>query len=109
MVRQISLDSWQARHLASLLARGSDAAAKTGRPIVLYRQTVEEEGGCYEEIVCSLTGGYVIEQTVTSGGAIPPSFGEQRVFPVAEYPRELLGKSRDRFREVVDLLEGQLG
>ncbi|RNJ77691.1 MAG: hypothetical protein D9C04_06595 [Nitrosopumilus sp. B06] len=109
MVKQISLDAWQVKHLRDLLAKGSEAVAKTGRPIVLYRQTVEEEEGCYEEIVCTITDGYVIEQTVTSGGVIPPSFGQQRVFAVEKYPQELLKKSRDRFLEMIDLLEEQLG
>ncbi len=108
MVKQISLDAWQIQHLSDLLEKCSNIVAKTNRPIVLYRQTLEEEDDSYEEIVCSLTKGYVIEQMVTSGGVLVPSFHQQFVFTIQEYPQELLRKSQDRFLEMIDFLEEQL-
>ena len=108
MVKQISLDSWQIHHLSELLKKGSLVVAKTNSPIVLYRQTLEEEDSSYEEIVCTLTKDYVIEQLVTSGGVVPPSFKQQFVFTVDEFPGRLLRKSRDLFLQTVDLLEDQL-
>jgi hypothetical protein len=108
MVKQISLDAWQIQHLSDLLEKGSNIVAKTNKPIVLYRQTLEEEDGSYEEIVCTLTKGYVIEQMVTSGGVLVPSFHQQFVFTIQEYPQELLRKSQDRFLEMIDFLEEQL-
>ena len=89
MVKQISLDAWQIQQLSDLLEKGSSIIAKTNRPIVLYRQTLEEEDESYEEIVCTLTKGYVIEQMVTSGGVLVPSFHQQFVFTIKEYPQEL--------------------
>ena len=108
MVKQISLDTWQIQQLSDLLKKGSEIVAKTNRPIVLYRQTLEEEEESYEEIVCTLTKGYVIEQMVTSGGILVPSFHHQFVFTIEEYPQELLRKSKDRFLEMIDFLEEQL-
>jgi len=108
MVKQISLDAWQIQHLSELLEKGSNIVAKTNRPIVLYRQTLEEEDDSYQEIVCTLTKGYVIEQMVTSGGVLVPSFHQQFVFSIQEYPQELLRKSQDRFLEMIDFLEEQL-
>ncbi len=108
MVKQISLDAWQIQQLSDLLEKGSKIVTKTNRPIVLYRQTLEEEDDSYEEIVCTLTKGYVIEQMVTSGGVLAPSFHQQFVFTIEEYPQELLRKSQDRFLEMVDFLEEQL-
>ncbi len=108
MVKQISLDAWQIQQLSDLLEKGSSIVAKTNKPIVLYRQTLEEEEESYEEIVCTLTKGYVIEQMVTSGGVLVPSFHQQFVFTIAEYPQELLRKSQDRFLEMIDFLEEQL-
>lgn len=105
MVKQISLDAWQTQHLADLLKKGSEIVTKTNRPIVLYRQTLEEEDDSYEEIVCTLTSRYVIEQLVTSGGVLVPSFHQQFVFTIEEFPRELLRKSRDRFLQTIDFLE----
>ncbi len=108
MVKQISLDAWQIQHLSELLEKGSNIVAKTNKPVVLFRQTLEEEDESYEEIVCTLTRGYVIEQMVTSGGVLVPSFHQQFVFTIAEYPQELLRKSQDRFLEMIDFLEEQL-
>ena len=108
MVKQISLDGWQIQQLVDLLKKGSDIVAKTNRPIVLYRQTLEEEDDAYEEIVCTLTKGHVIEQLVTSGGVLVPSFHQQFVFTIEEYPQTLLRKSRDRFLQIIDFLEEQL-
>ncbi len=108
MVKQISLDSWQIHHLSELLKKGSLVVAKTNSPISLYRQTLEEENSSYEEIVCTLTKDYVIEQLVTSGGVIPPSFQQQLVFTIDEFPDRLLRKSRDLFLQTVNLLEDQL-
>jgi hypothetical protein len=109
MVKQISLDSWQTQHLTELLRKGSEIVIRTNRPIVLYRQTLEEEDDSYEEIVCTLTKGYVIEQLVTSGGMLVPSFHQQAVFTIDEFPPELLRKSRDRFLQIIDFLEEQVG
>jgi len=95
-------------HLSELLKKGSLVVAKTNSPIVLYRQTLEEEDNSYEEIVCTLTKDYVIEQLVTSGGVLPPSFQQQFVFTIDEFPDRLLRKSRDLFLQTVDLLEDQL-
>ncbi len=108
MVKQISLDSWQIHHLRDLLQKGSLVVTKTNTPIILYRQTLEEEENSYEEIVCTLTKDYVIEQLVTSGGILVPSFHQQLVFNLEEFPERLLRKSRDLFLQTVDLLEGQL-
>jgi len=108
MVKQISLDAWQIQQLTELLKKGSDIVAKTNKPIVLFRQTLEEEEESYEEIVCTLTKEYVIEQMVTSGGILVPSFQQQFVFTIEEYPQELLRKSKDRFLEMVDFLSEQL-
>ncbi len=108
MVKQISLDAWQIQQLSDLLEKGSSIVAKTNKPIVLYRQTLEEEEESYEEIVCTLTKGYVIEQMVASGGILVPSFHQQFVFTIKEYPQELLRKSKDRFLEMIDFLEEQL-
>ena len=108
MVKQISLDAWQIQHLTELLRKASLVVAKTNSPIILYRQTLEEEGESYEEIVCTLTQDHIIEQMVTSGGVLPPTFHEQFVFSIDEYPEKLIRKSRDRFLQIVSLLENQL-
>jgi len=108
MVKQISLDTWSVQHLADLLRKGSLVVAKTNTPLVLYRHTLEEEDNSYEEIVCTLTKNYVIEQLVTSGGIIAPTFNQQLVFTLDEFPDRLLRKSKDLFLQVVETLENQI-
>lgn len=107
MVKQISLDGWQIEQMILLLKKGSEIVTKTNVPIVLYRQTLEEEDDSYEEIVCTLTKDYVIEQIVTSGGILVPSFYQQSVFTIDEFAQELISKSRDRFLQIMELLEEQ--
>ena len=109
MVKQISLDAWQINHLAGLLRKGTRIVEQTNRPIILYRQTLEETNDNYEEIVCSLARNYVIEQLVTSGGVIIPTFHQQHIYPIEEYPEVILRKSKERFLEIIDLLERELG
>ena len=94
--------------MVDLLKEGSQTVAKTNMPIVLYRQTMEEEEDSYEEIVCTLTNGYVIEQLIISGGMVVPTINQQSVFRLEEFPDRLLRKSKDLFQETVDLLEKKL-
>ena len=108
MVKQISLDAWSLQHLTDLLKKGSQIVAKTNMPIVLYRQTIEEEGGSHEEIVCTLTNDYVIEQLIISGGVIVPTINQQTVFRLDEFPERLLRKSKDLFSQTVELLEKKI-
>ena len=108
MTKQISLDSWSIQHMVDLLKEGSKTVSKTNVPIVLYRQTMEEEEDSYEEIVCTLTNDYVIEQLIISGGMVVPTINQQSVFRLEEFPDRLLRKSKDLFQETVDLLEKKL-
>ena len=108
MAKQTTLDGWLLYHFAELLKKGSLNVAKTGTPIVLYRNTVEQEEDSYEEVVCTLTEGYVIVQLVTSGGLIIPSFQQQFVFTLDQFPEWLMRKSRDLLLQCVDFLEENL-
>ena len=108
MAKQINLDSYQVRHLHDLLERGSAAVEKTEVPIILYRQVLEENDGSFEEVVCTLTQGYVVEQRISSGGPVPTHFHTQQVFELSAYPARLISKSRERFSDVVALLEQEL-
>ena len=91
-----------------LLKRAQILLQRQTDQLFWFRQTLEEEDESYEEIVCTLTKGYVIEQMVTSGGILVPSFHQQFVFTIEEYPQELLRKSKDRFLEMIDFLDEQL-
>ena len=42
MVKQISLDTWSVDHLHDLLEKARKIITQTNTPIVLYRETLEE-------------------------------------------------------------------
>lgn len=107
MVKQISLDAWQVQHLEDLLKKAASIVVRTGMPIVLYRQTLEEEESSYEEIVCTVTDKYVIEQLVISGGVLPPTFRQQMIYTLEEFPQRLIRKSKDLFLQTIEMLEEQ--
>ena len=105
MVKQISLDTWSTDRLNELLKKGTNIITQTNLPIVLYRETLEEKEGSFEELICTLTQDHVIEQVVTSGGMVIPSIKQQIVFSIDEFPDKLLRKSKDRFSQVIEMLE----
>ena len=108
MVKQISLDTWSIQHLTDLLREAALVVTKTNSPIVLYRQTLEEDEASYEEIVCTLTDSHIIEQVITSGGVIAPSINQQLVFSIDEFPDRLLRKSKELFLHVVQDLDEKI-
>jgi len=87
------------------LKKGTNIVTQTNLPIILYRETLEEQEGSFEELICTLTQNHVIEQIVTSGGMVIPSIKQQMVFSIDEFPDRLLRKSKERFSQVVELLE----
>ena len=105
MVKQISLNTWSTDRLNELLKKGTNIVTQTNLPIVLYRETLEEKEGSFEELICTLNQDHVVEQVVTSGGMVIPSIKQQVVFSIDEFPDRLLRKSKDRFSQVIDLLE----
>src|SRR5574342_82869 len=108
MVKQTTLDSWLLQHFFFFFKKGALNVMKTGTPIVLYRNMIDEEEDSHEETVCTLTEGYVIVQVVTSGGVMVPSFQQQFVFTFDQFPDWLMRKSRDLLLQCVDVLEEQL-
>ncbi len=108
MVKQLSLDSWNIRHMQDLLKKAALTVQMTGEPIILYRQVIEEESDSYEEMVCTLCAGFVVEQIIISGGPIPPSIKRQTVSTLDQYPQDLIKESKERFQETVRHLEEKL-
>jgi len=107
MPKQVTLDGWLMSHFEILLKKGSAHVARTKKPIIMYRNTLEDESDSYQETVCTLTERYVIIQVITSGGGVVPSFQQQLVFTIEEFPNWLMKKSRDLLLHCVDLLEEQ--
>src|SRR5690242_9746093 len=107
MPKQITIDGWIISHLAILLKKESSHVVNTTTPLVLHRNTFEEEEEANQETICTITEGYIIVQVITSGGGVVPSFQQQFVFTLDEFPNWLMRKSKDLFLQCVDTLEEQ--
>ncbi len=105
MARQLNLDSWQLNHILALLNKGVDIYKRTNKPIEIYRKSLEERDDCYEEMICTIIDGYVLEQRVASGGPMPPQFTYQSVYSVKDYPKILLKRNKERLHSIVETLE----
>ena len=91
----MTLDSWVMSRLADRLQRASLIAAGSGRPLVLYRQTVEETDQSTEEEIATINEQYVVVQVITFGGFIPPNFQQQYVFSFEEFPSWIMKRSNE--------------
>jgi hypothetical protein len=108
MKKQVTLDEWLITRFKDLLHRASIIAAKTDRPLVLYRHAVEETEHAIEEEVATVTSQYVVVQVITHGGFIPPSFQQQFVFPIKDFPDWLMKRSKEILLRALDNLEDEI-
>jgi hypothetical protein len=77
---QLTLDSWVMNRLRDRLRKASIIAARTGRPVVLYRHMIEEMEYSAEKEIATINEQYVVVQVITHSGFIPPNFHQQYVF-----------------------------
>ena len=61
MVKQISLDTWSIHHLHDLLEKARKIITQTNTPIILYRETLEENDEVYVKVI-----GLMIEGKLSS-------------------------------------------
>jgi hypothetical protein len=108
MKKQVTLDEWLMTRYKDLLHRASVSAAKTDKPFILYRHSIEESEHAMEEEVATVTGRYVVVQVITHGGFIPPNFNQQFVFPINEFPEWLIKRSKEIFLRSLDNLEQEI-
>jgi hypothetical protein len=92
---QVTLDSWVMNRLWDRLRKASIIAGKSGRPVVLYRHTIEEMDQCAEEEIATINEQYVVVQVITHGGFIPPDFQQQCVFTFEQFPGWIMKRSNE--------------
>src|SRR2546426_12826729 len=89
--KQVTLDDWVIERFREKLKKTSIIANRLGKPIVLYRKTIEESECAGEEEVATLVSErYALVQVYTHGGFIPLSFQHQHVFSLVEFPKWLM-------------------
>ncbi|MEW5839509.1 hypothetical protein [Nitrososphaera sp.] len=105
---QVTLDSWVLDKLRERLRRASIIATRTGRPVVLYRHTIEETDGAAEEEVATVNEQYVVVQVITHGGFIPPNFQQQYVFTFEQFPKWILKRSNELLAACLESLDQEI-
>lgn len=105
---QVTLDSWVVGRLRERLRRASIIATRTGRPVVLYRHTIEEVESSAEEEIASVNEKYVVVQVVTHGGFIPPNFQEQKVFTFEQFPEWIMKRSSELLARCLESLDQEI-
>ena len=84
--KQVTLDDWMVERLRDKLGKAAANANRTGKPILLYRNIIEENEGAAEEEVATVSEKNAIVQVFTYGGFIPPTFQQQHIFRLDEFP-----------------------
>ena len=108
MKKQVTLDEWLITRFKELLHRASVIAAKTDKPLILYRYSIEESEHAIEEEVATVTSRHVVIQVITHGGFIPPNFQQQFVFTINEFPEWIMNRSKDIFLKSLDNLQEEI-
>lgn len=105
---QVTLDSWVMSRLRDKLRRASIIASRTGRPVVLYRHTIEEIDHSAEEEIATVNEQYVVVQVITHGGFIPPNFQQQYVFTFEKFPDWIMKRSNELLLLCLESLDQEI-
>lgn len=106
--KQVTLDDWMIERLGDRLRKASIIACRTGRPILLYRNTLEELDQAAEEEIATINEKYVIVQVLTHGGFIAPDVQQQYVFTFDQFPEWIMNRSRDLLLECLECLDQEM-
>jgi hypothetical protein len=105
---QVTLDGWVLEKLRERLRKASLVASRTGRPVVLYRHTIEEMDHSAEEEVATVNEQYVVIQVITHGGFIPPNFQQQHVFTFEQFPNWIMKRSNELLALCLESLDQEI-
>ena len=105
---QVTLDSWVRGRLRDRLRRASIMASRSGRPVVLYRHTIEEVDHSAEEEIATVNEQYVVVQVITHGGFIAPNFQQQFVFTMDQFPDWIMKRSNELLALCLESLDQEI-
>jgi hypothetical protein len=105
---QVTLDSWVMNRLRDRLRKASLVAARSARPVVLYRHTIEEMDHSAEEEIATVNEQYVVVQVITHGGFIPPNFQQQYVFTFDQFSRWVMKRSNELLSVCLQSLDQEI-
>jgi hypothetical protein len=105
---QVTLDGWVLGKLRERLRKASIIASRSGRPVVLYRHTIEEMDHSAEEEIATVNEQYVVVQVITHGGFIPPNFQQQYVFTFEQFPDWIIKRSNELLALCLESLDQEI-
>jgi hypothetical protein len=103
--KQVTLDEWLIERLREKLSKAAISASRTGKPILLYRNIMDENEAAAEEEIATVSEKNAIVQVFTYGGFIPPTFQQQYVFMLDEFPMWVMKRSRNLLLQCLENLE----
>ena len=107
--KQVTLDSCVSDRLKDRLRKASIIASRTGRPVVLYRNAIEETDQAAEEEIATVTEQqYIVVQVITHGGFIPPNIQQQFVFPFDKFADWIAGRSSELLSKCLETLDQEI-
>jgi hypothetical protein len=104
----VTLDSWVMSRLRDRLQKASIVAARSGRPVVLYRHTIEEMDRSAEEEIATINEQYVVVQVITHGAFIPPNFQQQYVFTFDQFSSWIMKRSNELLSVCLQSLDQEI-
>lgn len=104
--KQVTLDEWVLERFRDKLKKAATLTNRYDKPLVLYRRTIEEfESVGEEEVGTLINESYALVQVYTHGGFIPLTFQQQFVFPLDDFPRWVMKRSRDLVLQCLEAIE----
>jgi hypothetical protein len=103
--KQVTLDEWLIDRLREKLSKAAINASRTGKPVLLYRNIIEENEVAAEEEIATVSEKNALVQVFTYGGFIPPTFQQQYVFMLDEFPVWVMKRSRNLLLQCLENIE----
>jgi hypothetical protein len=103
--KQVTLDEWLIERLREKLSKAAVSASRTCKPILLYRNIMDENEAAAEEEIATVSDKNAIVQVYTYGGFIPPTFQQQYVFMLDEFPAWVMKRGRNLLLQCLENLE----
>ncbi len=103
--KQVTLDDWMIERLRDKLGKAAANANRRGKPVLLYRNIIEENESAAEEEVATVSEKNAIVQVFTYGGFIPPTFQQQHIFRLDEFPMWVMKRGRNLLLQCLENLE----
>jgi hypothetical protein len=92
--KEHSFEEWLVYELKGKLRKANVIAHHTHKPVILYRDTIEETSCASEEEVCLLAEDHIIVLLYVYGGFIPSEFQQVRIYTIEKFAKPILNKGR---------------